>query len=70
MEKVFAAAILVFYVIILAALLGIFISFPIEWCWNATMPYLFKLHEITWWQAWCLSFLSHCFIKSNLTTNK
>lgn len=48
---------------------GLLLAFPIKWCWNYTMPYLFSLKTITWGQAWCLSFLASMLIKSSLTTS-
>ena len=57
-------------VILCAAGVGLLLAFPIKWCWNTTMPYLFSLPVITWGKAWCLSFLSSCLIKSTLTQNQ
>lgn len=51
------------------AIFGLLLAFPIMWCWNYTMPYLFNLNEITWGQAWCLLFLAACLIKSTQTNS-
>lgn len=53
-------------VIVGVAVFGLLFAFPIKWCWNCVMPYLFNLKEITLGHAWCLSFLSGCLIKSTL----
>jgi hypothetical protein len=53
-----------------AVLLGLLMMFPIKWCWNYTMPYIFGLPVITWGQAWCLSFLCGALIKSNKITKE
>jgi hypothetical protein len=69
MEKFIASFFIIIGVIALSAGFGLFLAFPIKWCWNYVMPYLFELKTITWSQAWCLSFLSSMFIKSTLTNN-
>lgn len=43
---------------------GLLLAFPIRWCWNYTMPYLFDLKSISWGQAWCLSFLTATLLKN------
>jgi hypothetical protein len=43
------------------AFFSLLFAFPIKWCWNYTMPFLFGLPTITWGHAWCLSFLAHNF---------
>jgi hypothetical protein len=55
--------------IAVAAGVGLLMAFPIKWCWNATMPYIFALPTITWGKAWCLNFLSGCLIKSVQTNS-
>lgn len=54
----------ILYLIIVGLLLGFFIAFPISWCWNYVMPYLFGLPEINWKQAWCIYFLSSQLFKN------
>lgn len=56
--------------IIISAILGVVLAFPIKWCWNYVMPYAFGLPIIGWGHAWCLSFLSGSLIKSTLLSNK
>ena len=46
------------------------VGWAIEYCWNQTMPYLFGLKAISWWQGMCLSFLTSLLLKSSLTTTK
>jgi len=53
-------------VLIVAMGFGLLWAFPVKWCWNATMPYLFAFPVITWGKAWCLTFLSVMFFKSSL----
>ncbi len=48
---------------------SLLMAFPIKWCWNATMPYLFALPVITWGKAWCLSLLASTLIKATQTNN-
>jgi hypothetical protein len=57
-------------ILALLALVGLLIAWPIKWCWNYTMPYLFALPVLTWGKAWCLYFLAGCLIKSIHTHQK
>ncbi len=50
--------------------LAIFMAFPVKWTWNYVMPYLFELKATNWGQAWCLTFLASCLVKSTQTNNK
>lgn len=47
-----------------SALIGLLLAFPIMWCWNYALVYVFDLPEITWGKAWCINFLAHAFFKS------
>ena len=59
-------------VLSISALAGIslLMAFPVKWCWNFTVPELFHGPVITWGHAWCLTFLSGMFIKSNMASAK
>lgn len=57
-------------IILAGAGIGLLLAWPIMWCWNYAIVSTFGLPVITWGKAWCLSFLSGCFIKSSLTTTK
>ena len=54
-------------ILAMVAVIGLLLAFPIKWCWNYTMPFLFDLKAITWGQAWCLNFLAGCLIRSTQT---
>jgi len=56
-------------IIVMAAGFGLILAFPIMWCWNYVMPYLFEFKTITWGQAWCLNFLAHLLVKASQTNN-
>lgn len=56
-------------IILLIATISLLMAFPVKWCWNYVMPYLFELKQISWGQAWCLSFLSSSLIKATQTNN-
>lgn len=56
-------------IIVFAAVLGLLLAFPIMWCWNYAVVYIWSLPEITWGMAWCLSFLSGMLIKSTQTNH-
>lgn len=70
LPKILARIIVTVGILGVAAGIGLALAFPIKWTWNATMPYIFGLPVITWGKAWCLSFLSHCLIKSTLSSSK
>ncbi len=50
--------------IIVAIIVGLIMAFPIMWCWNYSIVFIFNLPEITWGRAWCLAFLFNQFIRS------
>jgi hypothetical protein len=53
-------------VLVVAMAFGLLWAFPVKWCWNATMPYLFALPVLSWGKAWCLMFLASILLKSHL----
>ena len=69
MDKAYKNLGKLFLIMILAAGLGLLLAFPIKWTWNATMPEIFSLIEITWGQAWCLNFLAGLLIQSSFNHN-
>lgn len=44
---------------IILLLLGLLWAFPVMWCWNYVMPYLFSLPEIGWGRTYCLMLLAN-----------
>jgi len=40
---------------------GLLVAFPIKWCWNYTLPWMFHWPSIEWGHAWCLLFLLQQF---------
>lgn len=69
-NELFIAIFAIVGIIVLAAGIGLLLAFPIMWCWNYAVFAVWGLPKITWGMAWCLSFLSSCFIKSHLSTTK
>jgi hypothetical protein len=65
-EKV-AVFITAMCIIFLASLV---LALPLLWLWNATMPELFGLKEITWWMAWKLMLLSSILFKNFFSASK
>lgn len=51
--------------IALVVITALLFALPVKWTWNATMPYLFALKELSVGQAWCLAFLAGSLIKSS-----
>ncbi len=51
---------ILFYVVLIIA--GIFcIPLMLEWLWNITMPDIFQVTEITYWEAFRLILISTLF---------
>lgn len=51
--------------ILIVLVFGLFTGWIVMLCWNATMPMLFGLSTITYWQGYCLAVLSNVLFKSN-----
>jgi hypothetical protein len=45
---------LLFFLVLISFGLDMILAFPIKWCWNYVMPYLFNLPVIGWLHAFCL----------------
>lgn len=56
-------------VTVLAIGLSFVFAWPVMWLWNSTLPALFGLKVITYWQAWRLSLLSALLLKSGGSTS-
>lgn len=67
MDDLLTFVLTVISIVVVAAAFGLLIAFPVMWCWNATMPYIFSLPAITWGKAWCLMFLANILLKSHST---
>jgi len=52
------------------AIVIVILGYPLMLLWNWLMPILFKLPEITLWQAIGLNILSTILFKSTITINK
>jgi ABC-type polysaccharide/polyol phosphate export permease len=70
MDNFFRLVGMVIGIIFTVIFLSFILAFPVKWCWNYVMPYLFELKEIGVGQAWCLSFLASTFFKSSSINNK
>lgn len=44
---------------------SLFTGWIVMLCWNVTMPMIFGLSTITYWQGYCLAVLSNILFKSN-----
>ena len=69
MEKIILKILTWIGLIAVAGILGLLLAFPVKWCWNYVMPYLFDFKTITWGHAWCLSFLAGMLIQSTFNHN-
>lgn len=62
---------------LIAVLLGLlvvlvcclFVGWIVMICWNITMPMIFGLSTITYWQGYCLTVLCNMLFKSNINFN-
>jgi hypothetical protein len=57
-------------VLCMAIVIALFISLPVMWLWDAVMPDMFGLKEITWTQALWLSLLCSLLFKSSSSKSK
>lgn len=56
--------------VVVSTAFSLVMAFPLKWCWNYVMPYLFDLKEILWGHAFCLSFICSRLISSVLLESK
>lgn len=56
--------------IALIVFLSFLLSLPVMLLWDAVIPAIFGLPEITWLQAWGLSLLCGLLFKSHTTSKK
>ena len=49
----------------LVAILGLLVAFPLQFAWNETMPAIFGLPVITFWQAYLLVWVKTILITGN-----
>jgi carbon starvation protein CstA len=56
--------------IILLIVIACFLAFPVKWLWNALMPMLFNLQEITFWEALELEILCSLLFKTVIPGHK
>lgn len=59
--KVIAATALIVAMLTLGALVS---AFPVKWAWNWSVPGIFHLKEIGYWEAFCLVWLAGAFVKA------
>ena len=46
------------------------IAFLVQFSWNQTMPHIFGLPEISYWQTWGFAIVSTVFLKSSLNISR
>jgi len=51
MENLTKALAVFFTAIVVVVLTCLLMAYPLMWCWNYVMPFLFGLKTITWGQA-------------------
>ena len=53
--------------ILLGVILSLLLAWPVVWLWNfAVAPTVDGVHELTFWQAYCLSLLVSILFRSNI----
>lgn len=71
MKIKFGAIIIAFIILIIYTLgIGLIISLPLTWIWNAVIPSIFGLNEITYLQMFGLYFLMQILFKINVEYKK
>jgi hypothetical protein len=54
----------------LVVIVSFVLSLPVMLLWDAVVPAIFNLPEITWLQAWGLSLLCGLLFKSHISNSK
>lgn len=62
--------VLFFTALALVVFVSFLLSLPVMLLWDAVIPAIFGLPEITWLQAWGLSLLCGLLFKSHITDKK
>ena len=70
MEEVMAALLILGTTLLSIFLYALILGLPIMLLWDAIMPDIFGLGEITFWQAVGLGILSGCLFKNNINISK
>lgn len=53
--------------ILLGVILSLLLAWPIVWLWNFSVAPVFDgVHELTFWQAYCLSLLVSIVFRTNI----
>lgn len=53
--------------IVLGVILSLLLAWPIVWLWNFSVAPVFDgVHEVTFWQAYCLSLLVSILFRANV----
>lgn len=60
MDKIVAAGMLFFFMMILAAGISAIAALPFMFCWNNAVTHVFHAPEISWFQSWCLLYIVSC----------
>lgn len=43
--------------VIIMSIFDLLWAFPVMWCWNYVMPYLFELPKLNWSMSFCFLFV-------------
>lgn len=70
MNSLIQALVLFVVGIALIVFLSFLLALPVMLLWDAVIPSIFKLPEITWLQAWGLNLLCGLLFKSNIKNGK
>jgi hypothetical protein len=70
MKKIIEYLVVFVSAVLIVTVIGLLISLPIMWLWNAVVPGIFHLREITWVEAWLLNTLTHILFGNSFSVNK
>lgn len=65
MNNIFISILAFISIIALVSVISLLTAFPVMWCWNYAVVFVFGLPKITWGMAWCLMFLTHILFYKN-----
>jgi hypothetical protein len=70
MKKIIEYLVVFVSAVLIVTVIGLLISLPVMWLWNAVVPSIFHLREITWIEAWLLNTLTHILFGNSFYVNK
>lgn len=66
---VFIGMIMVPFVFLITFFMDLILAWPLKWTWNYSIPHLFNIPSVSYWQAFSLLIVSTLLLKLNPSTS-